>query len=142
MAGAPKFGFLSPPRPLLDALIAEYEALTGDPVRTLAKRNLLAACYRVHGPDTTAFIADEFARRGTVANLLGIVRTALPRSGAVAELAPGDHAAPPCPADECLPHFIYCTGHRPAFDGSSGRRYDRRRSNPDAAVYFANGAAT
>lgn len=140
IAGAPEFGFPSPPRPLLDALVAEYETLTGDPVRTFPKRNLLAACYRVHGPATTAFIADEFARRGTAANLLGFIRTSPPRPSE-AQVLRERHSAPPCPAEECLPHLIYCAGHRPPFDRTSTLRYDCRPSNPGAAVYFANRAA-
>jgi len=33
---------------------------------------------------------------------------------------------------------IYCEKHQPAFDPTSRRRYDRRPSNPDAAVCFAD----
>ncbi|HEY8868271.1 MAG TPA: hypothetical protein VIM30_02640 [Candidatus Limnocylindrales bacterium] len=43
-----------------------------------------------------------------------------------------------CAEMDLLPGLIYCAAHRPPFDGRSRRRYDRRRSNPDAARFFTD----
>ena len=125
------------------------------------KRNLLAACYRLHGPDLVPFIAHQFAVQGTAQNLLGIIRCSSPRGSDdgqpaadngvgpgtdaspvpqfsdVAHDRPNDHHGPPCPIECCLPNLIHCYGHWPAFDPRSQRRYDRHPSNPDAARYFS-----
>jgi hypothetical protein len=143
---APEFRFDSPSRVELDGLAEAYKEITGHQVRTWAQRNLLAAAYRVHGTDMIPFLADEFARQGSVTNLLGLVRSAPPRDGrdpgastardtgrrlegsAPAPLAasPGDHFGPPCPVEQCVRAVIYCADHRPAFDSRSTRRWDRR----------------
>jgi hypothetical protein len=80
LAAAPAFRFASPSAEQLAELIRRYEEITGDSVHRQAKRNLVATCYRVHGDDTLAFIADEFARSGTPTNLLGTIRTSRPRA--------------------------------------------------------------
>jgi hypothetical protein len=48
-----------------------------------------------------------------------------------------------CAEADLLPGLIFCAAHRPPFDPTSRRRYDRRPSNPDAARFFAamNGPA-
>lgn len=148
---APPFRLDPPSTVLLQHLAQQYQDLTGDPVRTQRKRNFLAACYRVHGPDLVPLIRDEFATGGTARNLLGVIRCMPPRSeeeslspadsGApatptpVSEMAAGHHG-PPCPIERCLPGLVYCQSHQPPFDPTSRRRYDRRPSNPLASHYF------
>ena len=48
-----------------------------------------------------------------------------------------------CAEADLLAGLIFCATHRPLFDPTSRRRYDRRPSNPDAARFFAamNGPA-
>jgi len=74
MASAPKFRLGWVPDDVLTELVARYEATTGDPVRSPSKRNLVAACYRVHGEDFLPLVAFMLASRGTVTNLLGEIR--------------------------------------------------------------------
>jgi hypothetical protein len=140
----------------------QYQTITGDPVRPGAMRNLLAACYRVHGKDAIRYIADEFALRGTAQNLLVIVRVAPPRDAGDGQLptpapaigdlevleapepsldkATPDHPGLPCPIEQCLPTVIYCEAHRPAFGSAPKRQYDQHPANPDAALHFADKA--
>jgi len=160
----PKFRFDRPSAALLDQLVQRYQSITGDQIRRHKKRNLLAACYRVHGADVIPYIADVFTVQGTAQNLLGIIRCASPRgTGALQPLAANDaggrcdtntvprvldgaserspdHDGPPCPIEVCLPDLIFCQDHFPAFDPTSHRRCDRRPSNPDAACYFGDQA--
>lgn len=161
VSDAPKFRFSPPSAAVLDELVEEYQRITGDQIRTQKKRNLLAACYRVHGADVILFIADVFAVQETAQNLLGIIRfapqgetgdqpltgddvggrtDAQPVSFVLAgDLAQApDHDGPPCSIERCLPNLIYCEHHSPPFDPTSRRRYDRRPSNPDAARYFVD----
>jgi hypothetical protein len=157
---APTFRFGPVPRARLDELASRYQAVTGDPLRTVKQRNMLAACYRVHGEDAIPFIADEFALRGTAQNLLAIVRLTPPRDAGDGQLpapAPAtadleghgtpepprenstaDHPGLPCPLEQCLPTVIYCEDHRPAFGSAPRRQYDRIPANPDAASYFGD----
>lgn len=81
IATAPPFGHLPPSSEKLADLVRRYVALTGDPIRPEApkKRNLLAACYRVHGDDVMAVLAHEFVASGTAINLLGKIRRQPPR---------------------------------------------------------------
>jgi hypothetical protein len=65
----------------LDAVVQEYERITNDLVRRPKKRDLIAACYRVHGEDFLPFVADYFRVEGTAQNLLGVIRRAEPRLG-------------------------------------------------------------
>jgi hypothetical protein len=140
--------------------------ISGQRIRSVYQRDLLAACYRVHGADVVPYIAEEFRVQGTTQNLLGIIRCAPPREMGIArpladnEVKPrtdpdavagvrdtafegaSGHDGPPCPIERCLPNLIYCDDHRLAFDPASRRRYDRRASNPDAARYFADHAQT
>lgn len=97
IAEAPSFRHLPPSSDKLDDLVRRYVALTGDPIRLerRAKRNLLAACYRVHGDDVMAVLADEFAASGTAINLLGEIRRRPPRrpDPALVEAAAGEPPA-------------------------------------------------
>jgi hypothetical protein len=168
IAGAPLFRFGPPSAAFLDELVLQYQAITGDRIRPRGKRNLLAACYRLHGADLIPYVADGFAVLGTAQNLLGLIRCAPPResgdepvlanaevgrapaplrtaqptveslagSGSLPRGLGVDHSGLPCPAEHCLPGLIYCEGHRPRFDPTSKRRYDRRPSNGNAAGYF------
>ncbi len=80
------------PRPTtseIDDLVREYQQTTGDGVRTNPKRNLLAACYRVHGDDFLPLVREWFASTGTATNLLGELRVLPPR-----EVRPVPAAAP------------------------------------------------
>lgn len=147
--GGPSFGFDPPASELLARLVQYYEAVTGDPVRTRKKRNFVATAYRVHGSDFVPLLEEEFTRLGTAANLLGVLRSMPRRNEGVQEGPPGkapqttaaDHEGPPCPVEQCIADVIYCGAHRPRFDPTSRRRWDRHLSNPDAAVYFQAGLA-
>ena len=159
-----RFRFDSPSADVLDRLVQHYRTVTGENVHRSKQRNLLATCYRVHGEDVFAYISDQFAVHGTANNLLGIIRSEPPREpGDDASRAGGDdalrsgerpasqvrrpvalgvdHEGPPCPLELCWPEVIFCYTHFPAFDPHSHRRYDRHRSNPDAAIYFADQAS-
>lgn len=70
----PQFRLPGPDRSLLDALVAGYERITVSTVRRPAQRNLIAACYRVHGEDFLRLVEETFARTGTTTNLLGELR--------------------------------------------------------------------
>ena len=99
IAAGPPFRYDPPAPALLDGLVRRYGEITGDPLRPErpAKRNLVAACYRVHGDDVLLYIADEFRRTGTAINLLGALRCSPPRRGVGADGA--DRARPaPMPA--------------------------------------------
>jgi hypothetical protein len=128
--------------------------ITGDPVRgpRTNKRNLIAACYRVHGDDFGSFVRDIFRVEGTAQNLLGVIRQAEPRLSdgypdepdKVDLLAPiaehlvedrtDRHTRPPCPAGACLPSLTYCADHRPPFDPTSTRRWDRPRTGASSLL--------
>lgn len=163
IASAPRFSQPAPPREQLNALVAGYARITGDLVRGPAKRNLIAACYRVHGEDFLSLVAELFRATGTATNLLGEIRCMSPRvrSAAVTAISTpstfttsGTQTGEPrrvgglpqradkvldcgCPVDGLLPGLIYCADHRLAFDGRDRRRHDRRPSNPEAARFFA-----
>jgi hypothetical protein len=79
IADAPLFRFGPPSAAVLDEVVEQYQAITGDRIRPRGKRNLLAACYRLHGADLIPYVADEFAVLGTAQNLLGLIRCAPPR---------------------------------------------------------------
>ena len=140
MASAPQFLHPSPDESLFEELVAGYEHITGDAVRRPAKRNLVAACYRVHGDAFLPLVARRFASSGTVTNLLGDIRCLQPTepvreadglrrdATAAALLRPPDLA----------PGLTYPADAPPRFDPTSKRRYDRRASNPDAASFFSD----
>lgn len=88
VAQAPDMVFDRIDGPDLDELCRAYTAITGDPVRTPGKRQLVAACHRIHGPDTIAVIGQILRETGTVTNLLGLVRIAPPRPAAAERPAP------------------------------------------------------
>jgi hypothetical protein len=163
---APEFRWDPPSDAVLDYLALAYLNISGQRIRSVPQRDLLAACYRVHGDDVLPYIADEVRVQGTTQNLLGIIRCAVPREmrfarpladndvggyadadavSVVVEGASGrspDHDGQPCPIERCLPNLVYCEDDRPAFDPASRRRFDRRPSNPDAARFFAEQAQT
>lgn len=78
---SPRFRYGPVSKEALDALVQEYVRITNDPVRRPKKRDLIAACYRVHGEDFLPFVADYFRVEGTAQNLLGVIRRAEPRVG-------------------------------------------------------------
>jgi hypothetical protein len=127
----PKFRHPSPDGPLLTELVAGYERITGVKVVRLKKRNYLAACYRVHGPDTLPLVQEIFAERGTDTNLLRDLRRREPAVLDVPEPAP-------IIGGEQLPGLTYRADNRPQFDPASARRYDRHPSNPDAIGFFSD----
>jgi len=59
---------------VLTEVVARYEAITSDRVASRPKRNLVAACYRVHGEDFLPLVMFLFASRDTARNLLGEIR--------------------------------------------------------------------
>jgi hypothetical protein len=107
IADGPRFHYAPPTAALLDELVRRYGEITGDPVRQErpGKRNLVAACYRVHGDDVLPYIADEFRGAGTAINLLGRLRCSPPRHGAGAWGADGARPSP-VPADDRGPNRV------------------------------------
>ena len=91
IAEAPPFRHTPPSSELLAELVRQYTQITGDPIRSDRKRNLLVTCYRVHGDDTVPLIEDVFRATGTATNLLGEIRSRPPRhpDHAVVEVAHG-----------------------------------------------------
>lgn len=81
VAGGPEFLHPNPTPWQLDDQVRGYERATGDMVRRQAQRNLIAACYRVHGADFLTLVREWFERTGTATNLLGELRVLLPREG-------------------------------------------------------------
>jgi hypothetical protein len=69
----PSYGYPTPSR--LDQIVRHYETVTGEPVRSLPKRKLIAVCYAVHGEALPSLISDVYAETGTTTNLLGILRS-------------------------------------------------------------------
>ena len=151
---APEFGFAPPPMETLEHLIRGYTDITSDTVATVRKRNLVAACYRVHGEDFLVLVEELFRVGGTATNLLGEIRCMAPRLEVRRPVPPLAEPATPaarapgakpsedlalgcgCCVAMLLPGLIYCEAHRPPFNGRETRRYDRPRSNPDAARFF------
>jgi hypothetical protein len=78
MAGAPPFRLPRPDEATLDEQVRGYEHITGDPVRRDKKRNLVAACYRVHGDNFLPLVQRLHMSSGTVVNLLGAIRCLTP----------------------------------------------------------------
>jgi hypothetical protein len=140
MAGAPPFRHPSPDESLLRELVAGYEHVTGDAVRRPAKRNLVAACYRVHGAAFLPLVARRFASTGTATNLLGDIRCLPPTDPTHDTERPPRRASAAAlpPASELAPGLTYPAGEPPPFDPTSTRRYDRRPSNLDAASFFSD----
>ena len=68
---APEFGFAPPAKETLERLVRGYTDITSHTVATVRKRNLVAACYRVHGDDFLVLVEDLFRLGGTATNLLG-----------------------------------------------------------------------
>jgi hypothetical protein len=139
---------------LLNGIVREFEAITGERVGTVKKRRTIAACYRIHGEDLLSFVADFVRFEGSSQNLLGVLRNAEPRHRSDDEARPADtvvvlddvppiatsgtfeHTGIPCPVEGCLPGVIYCSAHRPPYDPRSGRRYDRDPSSAEAPTSF------
>jgi len=79
LAGAPAFPGPRCDGTTLDSQARGYEQATGDLVRSPKKRNLLAACYRVHGADFLPLVREWFSRTGTATNLLFELRVLPPQ---------------------------------------------------------------
>jgi hypothetical protein len=73
----PSHGYPSPAR--LDEIVRDYETITGQPVRSLPMRKLIAVCYAVHGEALPQLIAEVYAETGTTTNLLGVIRSRPPK---------------------------------------------------------------
>jgi len=106
-------------------------------VRRPKKRHFIAACYRVHGEEFLPLVERLFMAKGSITNLLGEIRRLVPTPTRTTEL---EGSPPPLPSvthasSEPLPRVIYSDADRVPFDPASTRRYDRRRSNPDAAGF-------
>jgi hypothetical protein len=147
IASAPEFGHRPPGSDEFLSIVDGYVGITGDPVRTRRKRNLIAACYRVHGDDFLPIVQELFWENGSATNLLGEIRCLPPRmpGGDTAEARePGMSRRPlycGCSVTLLLPNLIYCGAHRPPFDGDDRRRHDRHPSNPEAAQFFDRSVA-
>ncbi len=123
--------------PELDQLVAGYEAITGVRVRSFRKRDLIAATSRTWGPLFLDALQRRLAESGTETNLLADLRSGPPRSAvSVRHIHPEAHWSCPCAEESLLTDVIYCAAHRPLFDPTSKRRYDRHPSNPAAARFF------
>jgi hypothetical protein len=163
----PRFRFPSPDRVTLDALVAGYEQITTIKVLRPRPRNLIAACYRVHGDDFLGLVREFFMLTGTADNLLGHIRELQPRAaspgdpeqgaaypvlqamaeGSESPESPGgagggnqadaDSAWCGCSEDALRPGVLYCDSHRPVFGSMPRRQYDRKPCNPAAARFFA-----
>jgi hypothetical protein len=148
VAAAPEFPHPSPIPSQLDDIVRGYEQITGDLVRRQAKRNLIAACARVHGDDFLPLVRETFVRTGTATNLLGGLRVR--PLGSQVDAVPGDSATQAtrqadatsawcgCPEEELRPGVLYCASHRPAYLSAPRFRFDRRSSNPAAASFYAS----
>lgn len=138
VATAPPFRYPSPDESTLQDLVLGYEAITRDPVHRSAKRNFIAACYRVHGPALLDLVRARFVETGNATNLLGHVRTCEPAAfgGDDTNPIPAVTTPPPRRATDLLPGLTYSETTRPVFGADPKRRYDRRPSNPDAAAFF------
>ena len=149
VAAAPLFAYDPPSADLLLNLARSYHEISGELIRTRSQRNLLAAGHRMHGPDLVPFLQAEHAARGSTMNLLGIVRCSPRRDHesangdspappaetearviSVLEYEPACHDGPPCSVHVCLAALIYCADHRPTFDPTATRRYDRSAPHP------------
>jgi hypothetical protein len=163
-SSGPAFVRPSPDRSQLGDLVRGYEQITGAVVRSHGQRNLIAACYRVHGDDFLALVREWFDRIGAT-NLLGELRALPPRergpfartdseSGAFSE-DPAEEPQPTmaspvgerpncadaesswcgCPEDDLRPGLLYCEFHyRSGY--AANLRLDRRPSNPAARRFF------
>jgi hypothetical protein len=150
--GAPRFveGRVSEDR--LDAIVEAYGEITAVTTRSRAKRNLIAACYRIHVDTFLDLVRKRMNETGTETNLLAYLRS-LPaiqvapderpvaRASSVAgppmgppRGAPPESAGAGSPGEDLLPGLTYGAHDRPPFDPTSKRRYDRRPSNPDLHV--------
>jgi len=140
MAEAPPFRFPRPDEATLDELVWGYEHFTRDPVRRPAKRNLVAACYRVHGDDFLPLVEHLFTATGSAMNLLGTIRCIFPLEavrllGAAAADGLDEEAAGASEPEGWLPDLASSTQAQPDVDPASTRRDDERRSDPDAGFF-------
>ena len=124
-------------------LVASYEEITRDAVRSPRKRNYLAACYRVHGDGFLPLVSSLFRELGTATNLLGVIRDTPPIEDDPVELADERQARGDAISEEETPDLLlagltYGEHNRPAFDPTSKQRYDLHPSNPDAAEFFTD----
>jgi hypothetical protein len=123
-------------------IAAVNTAITGAPTDRARKRNLIAAAYRTVGPDFFEVVKARFAETRTETNLLLDLRSGWRpgRSGVQDQGKQEGSGRMPadcgCPDPALLPGLIHCQRHRPRYDPTSTRRYDRRASNPDAARFF------
>jgi hypothetical protein len=152
----PEFSLPSPAPAELDEQVRGYEQVTGEVVSSQPKRNLIAACYRVHGDNFLPLVRAAFERTGTATNLLGEMRRLPPRqTGAPTGTATDATATTPCcspnlrpnesdtdsawcgcPEEALRPGLLYCAAHyRYGYAGEL--RMDRRSSNAAAAAFFA-----
>ena len=85
LQSAPRFRYRPPTDTELNAVVNAYEALSG---KQSSRRviDLLAACWRVHGPLTVERLSILHTERGTTTNLLGELRLSAPSSFADADL--------------------------------------------------------
>ena len=115
-----------------------YEAITRDPVRRPAKRNFIAACYRVHGPELLERVRSRFVATGTATNLLGDLRTSKPEAFDAITADPIPDSAPPPPrsAGSALPGLTYSDAERQHVGVDPKRQHVRRPPNPDTASFF------
>jgi hypothetical protein len=136
--GAPPFEFDPPAGEVVDELALGYQELTHQAIRTQKQRNLLATCYRVHGPDFLVVASRLFDELGTTQNLLGMIRAARRSSVHVQSLsdrilpaeATSDRAGGGCPVASCVRTLVPCSLHAP-HDGKSKFRYDRPAHAPN-----------
>ena len=140
MAAAPPFRLPRPDEATHDELVRGYEHITGDPVRRGAKRNYVAACYRVHGDGFLPLVQRLFVSRGTAVNLLGVIRCLFPSEAvrifgvAAAEGLDDEEAAGTSGLDGWAPASSLPTIPRP-IDPISAPRDGRGQSAPEAGFF-------
>jgi hypothetical protein len=125
----------------LNAEISGYEHITGDPVRRPAKRNLVAACYRVHGENFLPLVQRLYAASGTATNLLGTIRCLSPSEAvrllgaAAADGLDDEETAGASEPEGWLPDLPSSTQTRPDVDPASTPRDNRQPSNSDGGFF-------
>ena len=132
----PPFRHRSPDESTLQDMVLGYEQVTRDPVHRSNKRNLVAACYRVHGPALLDRVRTLFIETGTATNLLGMLRTTAPELFDARTAHPVPDESPPPPRPAVPAHPTDTTVKSPPFDPTSTRRYDLHPWSPDEGTLF------
>jgi hypothetical protein len=141
MAAAPPFRFERPDEAILDELVGGYVQITDDPVTRAPKRNLIAACYRVHGENFLPLVLRLFTTTRTATNLLGVIRCLTPieavrlLGAASADGLDDEETGGADDREGWLPDLPSSTEGQPDDDPASTHRADQPRSNPGTGFF-------